>query len=74
MNAAQNSQRWAINQRRQSRDAASRALRSVDDERREKIVELQRLAAMMERLPAMASTRVHVLEQIAQLQASFATS
>jgi hypothetical protein len=46
-------------------------LRSVDDERREKIAELQRLAEMMERLPAMASTRAHVLEQIAQLQNSF---
>ncbi len=73
MNAAQNSQRWAVDQRRKSRAAAAALTQSVDDERRKEIARLQGLAAMMERLPAMAETRANVINRIASLQASFAS-
>lgn len=72
MNAAQNSQRWAIDQRKKAAAAFAASVRRADEDRRDHITELQRLAGMMERLPAMAATRARVLEQIAALQSSFA--
>jgi hypothetical protein len=74
MRAAQNAQRWAINQRRKSRAAAAASVQRADDELRLEITRLQNMATMMEGLPAMAKTRTDVLARIASLQASFFTT
>lgn len=66
MNAAQNAQRWSIDQQRKARAAAG--LPPVEDERMTKLARLRAMLPLLEANPAMASTLDAVKAEIARLK------
>lgn len=70
MKAAQNSQRWAIDQRRKARAAFAAQQEPADVTRDRRLAELRQMAAMMETMPHMAESLAKVRAEIAKLESN----
>jgi hypothetical protein len=68
MNAALNSQRWAVDQKKQARAAFAEILAPVSKVRAWRLAELRQMAEMMEALPHMADMLAGVRAAIAKLE------